>query len=326
MERYEIAYSQAEESFVIPAEAVKTGGISLAIGFFDGVHLGHAEVVRRAVEQARERGQTPAVLTFDPHPRVVLGKDQYHTVLTPFPGKLELFETLGVEMALVLTFTPDFSQVSAERFVRDLLVPLGVGTAVVGFDFRFGHRGLGDAGLMSRASGGAIDVQVVEPVYLSGAKVSSTRIRELLDAGRCEEASQLLGRPFEVQGTVVHGRALGRQLGFPTANLELASPYFIPRYGVYAVTVTGEGIAAPLGGVINVGLRPTVDKPGGEPKLEVHLFDFSGDLYGKRLTVRFQSFLRPEMKFDSLDALIAQIGRDADEARKTLSVSDSRIS
>jgi riboflavin kinase/FMN adenylyltransferase len=326
VERYEIAYSQAEESFVIPEGAVKPGGISLAIGFFDGVHLGHAEVVRRAVERARERGQTPAVLTFDPHPRVVLGKDKYHTVLTPFPGKRELFESLGVEMALVLSFTLDFARVSAERFVRDLLVPLGVATAVVGFDFRFGHRGLGDAELLRQASGGAIDVQVVEPVYLGGEKVSSTRIRGLLEAGRCGEAAELLGRPYEVQGTVVHGKALGRQLGFPTANLETASPYFIPRYGVYAVTVAGEGLSKPLGGVINVGVRPTVDKAGGEPKLEVHLFDFSGDLYGKCLTVRFHSFLRPEMKFDSLDALIAQIGRDAAEARKLLAVPDAPIS
>lgn len=324
MERYEIAYSKAAESFMIPAGAVKPGGLSLAIGFFDGVHLGHAEVVRRAVERARERGQTPAVLTFDPHPRAVLGKDQYYTVLTPFPGKLELFESLGVELVFVLSFTPDFSQVSAERFVRDLLLPLGVATAVVGFDFKFGHRGLGDAALMRQASGGAIDVQVVEPVFLGGSKVSSTRIRELLQEGNCGEAARLLGRPFEVAGTVVHGRALGRQLGFPTANLEPEAPYFLPRHGVYAVAVAGaeSDPEKTVRGVINVGVRPTVDRPGGEPKLEVHLLDFAGDLYGRTLTVRFHAFLRPERKFDSLDELVAQIGRDVEEARRQLAAAE----
>lgn len=320
MERFEISYSQGEQSFRIPPEAVKPGGIALAIGFFDGVHLGHAEVVRKAVALARERGYTPAVMTFDPHPRVVLGHDQYHTVLTPLPDKLDRFAELGVEAAFVVSFDAEFSQVTAERFVAELLGPLGVKAAVVGFDFKFGHRGRGNPELLRSASGGAIDVQVVEPVFLGGAKVSSTRIRELLAEGRCDSAAELLDRPYEIKGTVIHGKALGRQLGFPTANLESDDPYCIPRHGVYAVKVGGVGVGGEeADGVINVGVRPTVDASGGEPKLEAHLLNFSGDLYGKALSVRFLHFLRPEMKFGSLDELVAQIGRDAARARELLS-------
>lgn len=324
MERFEISYSQADRSFVIPGAAIRPEGLSLAIGFFDGVHLGHAEVIRTAVRLARERGQVPAVLTFDPHPRVVLGQDQYHTVLTPLPDKLDIFEKLGVDAAFVVSFDTAFSQVQAEQFVQSLLLPLGVKTAVVGFDFKFGHRGQGNAELLRGASGGAIGVQVVEPVFRGGAKVSSTRIRELLSQADCGQAAELLDRPYEIRGTVVHGKALGRQLGFPTANLAADGAFVIPRHGVYAVKVTGAGETgdAAANAVINVGVRPTVDANGTEPKLEAHLLNYSGDLYGKQLTVRFLHFLRPEMKFDSLDALVAQIGRDAKQAGEWLEAAE----
>lgn len=322
MELYEIAYSEQSNSFVIPSEAVKPQGLSLAIGFFDGVHLGHCEVIRRAVTLGREQGQSPAVLTFDPHPRVILGKDQYHSVLTPMEHKLELFAENGVEASLVMSFDKAFSQVTAERFVRELLLPLGVRTVVIGFDFRFGHRGQGDAELLKLVGGDQIDVHVVEPVYRDDYKVSSSRVRELLAEGLSKEASELLARPYEVRGEVVHGKALGRKLGFPTANINPAFSYFLPRHGVYAVTVTLDGDEEPAiyKGVINVGLRPTVDTGAVEPKLEVHLLDFNRDLYGRSLKVRFHDFLRPEMKFGSLDALIEQIGKDAEEARNRLAL------
>ncbi|THF81220.1 bifunctional riboflavin kinase/FAD synthetase [Cohnella fermenti] len=320
MELYGIAYSPQSDVFDLPEQAAKPQGLSLAIGFFDGVHLGHREVIRRAVTLGRERGETPAVLTFDPHPRVVLGKDQYHSVLTPMEHKLELFAAEGVETSLVMSFDRAFSEVTAERFIRELLLPLGVRTIVVGFDFHFGHRGQGSAELLRQIGGAAIDVQVVEPVYRDGAKVSSSRVRQLLTDGECRQAAELLARPYEVRGEVVHGKALGRQLGFPTANIDPSHSYFLPKHGVYAVTVrTDDGPDAPVyKGVMNVGLRPTVDKGAIEPKLEAHLLDFDRDLYGKSLQVRFHDFLRPEMKFGSLDALVEQIGRDAANARKRL--------
>lgn len=324
MERYDITYSQEQQSFVIPDGAVRPEGMALAIGFFDGVHLGHEEVIRKAVTAARERGQVPAVLTFDPHPRVVLGHDQYHTVLTPLADKLDLFAGLGVEAAFVIRFNLAFSQVTADKFVKELLVPIGVRTAVVGFDFRFGHRGQGDAAYLREAGGGEIDVHVVDPVYYEGVKVSSTRIRGLLAEGKCEQAAELLNHPYEVRGTVVHGRALGRQLGFPTANLEASSGYVLPLHGVYAVKVRGaaddEDVA--VNGVMNVGVRPTVDEGGTVPKLEAHLLNFSGDLYGRCLSVQFKHFLRPEMRFGSLDDLVAQIKRDAKQAEEWLNAAE----
>ncbi|MCC3371825.1 bifunctional riboflavin kinase/FAD synthetase [Cohnella sp. REN36] len=320
MERYELSHAIVSGQTALAQGAAKPEGLSLAIGFFDGVHLGHAEVVGRAVALAKSRGLKPAVLTFDPHPRTILGQDGYHTVLTPLEDKLALLASLGMEVAYVVSFDHGFAEVSAERFVSELLLPLGVRTAVVGFDFKFGHRGSGDAELLRSAGGGAIDVEVVEPVFRNGAKVSSTRIREMLAEGKCDEAAQLLGRPYAITGVVVHGDARGRLLGFPTANMKPDVPYVLPRHGVYAVTVHGvPGASEPQKGVINVGLRPTFDAPGGLPKLETHLFDYEGDLYDRELTVRFRGFLRPETKFASFDELKAQIGRDADEARAALS-------
>lgn len=318
MERYDLTHSMLRQENGLPAGA-RRDGIALAIGFFDGVHLGHAEVIRQAVAAARERGCTPAVLTFSPHPRSVLGKDGFGTVLTPLADKLSLFADLGVELALVVGFDAGFAEVTAESFVQRLLLPLGVKTAVVGFDFRFGHRGQGDAEALRRFSGGEIEARVVEPVYADGAKVSSTRIRELLAGGDCEAAGELLGRPYAISGEIIHGDARGRLLGFPTANMRPDAPYVIPRHGVYAVTVSGvNGAERIYGGVINVGVRPTFDAPGGAPRLETNLFAFDGDLYGQTLTVRFHRFLRPETKFGSFDELKAQIAKDADSARALL--------
>ncbi|MEK0315984.1 bifunctional riboflavin kinase/FAD synthetase [Cohnella sp. 56] len=318
MERYDLTHTMLQQDGGLPAGA-RRDRVALAIGFFDGVHLGHAEVIRQAVEAARAHGCTPAVLTFSPHPRSVLGKDGFETVLTPLADKLALFKSLGIELALVVAFDAGFAEVSAESFVQRLLLPLGVQTAVVGFDFRFGHRGQGDADALRRHSDGGIEVRVVEPVFEDGAKVSSTRIRAQLAEGNCEAASVLLGRPYAVSGEIVHGDARGRLLGFPTANMKPSVPYVIPRHGVYAVTVTDASDETHVyGGVINVGVRPTFDAPGGAPRLETNLFDFEGDLYGHVLTVRFHRFLRPETKFGSIDELKAQIAKDADRARAEL--------
>jgi riboflavin kinase/FMN adenylyltransferase len=319
METYELTVDTIGKESALPPGALKPNGLSLAIGFFDGVHLGHADVVRRAVAMARQRGQTPAVMTFDPHPRVVLGQgDQYRTVLTPLEDKLRLMAGLGVEAAYVIRFDRDFAAVTAERFVRELLLPLDVRTVVVGFDFSFGHRGQGNAESLRLFGGGSIDVTVAEPVQGGGEKVSSTRVRDALAEGDCRTIAHLLGRPYQIIGTVVHGQARGRQIGFPTANLLPGQPYVIPRPGVYAVTVTilnDDGTAAEeRDAVLNVGFRPTFEIPGGELKLEAHLFHYDGDLYGRHLVLTFHAYLREEKKFTSVDDLKAQIARDANEA------------
>ncbi|TJY43143.1 bifunctional riboflavin kinase/FAD synthetase [Cohnella pontilimi] len=324
MERYELTVDTIGNEAALPEGARKPQGLSLAIGFFDGVHLGHADVVRRAVAAARERGQTPAVMTFDPHPRAVLGQgDQYQTVLTPLDDKLALMASLGVEAAYVIKFDRDFAAVTAERFVQELLLPLGVRSAVVGFDFAFGHRGQGNAEALRLFSQGSIDVSVAEPVYDGGEKVSTTRIREALADGDCDTAARLLDRPYDLQGKVVHGDARGRQIGYPTANLFPEQPYVIPKPGVYAVTVSllqDDGQPEPKKeAVVNIGFRPTFEVPRGELRLEAHLFDFEGDLYGRSLRLTFHSYIREEQKFASLEQLISQIGRDADQARTLLS-------
>lgn len=323
MKRYELTAASVGNPTSLPDGACAPGGLSLAIGFFDGVHKGHADVIRRAVALARETGRTPAVMTFDPHPRVVLGHgDHYQTVLTPLEDKLALIASLGVEAAYVIWFDRTFAGITAERFVRELLLPLGVRTAVVGFDFAFGFRGEGDAGALRRFSDGAIEVKVAEPVEGGGDKVSSTRIRDGLAAGDCDAVSALLGRPYAIEGKVIHGDARGRQIGFPTANLLPEQPYVIPRKGVYAVTVAlkdEEGAASgTYGAVLNVGFRPTFEIPQGQLKLEAHLFDFDGDLYGRKLEISFRAYLRDEAKFASVAELVAQIGRDAAQARECL--------
>jgi riboflavin kinase/FMN adenylyltransferase len=322
VDRYNLSVTNVTGT--LPEGARKPEGISLAIGFFDGVHLGHLEVVRQAVALARQQGLVPAVMTFDPHPRVVLGHgEQFHTVLTPLSDKLDLLAKLGVEAAYIVHFDRAFSEVTAEQFVKSVISPLGVRATVVGFDFAFGHRGQGNADALRSYGNGEIQVQVVSPVYLEGEKVSSTRIRDRLAEGDCVNVTPLLGRPYEIKGIVVHGDARGRLLGFPTANVLPEQPYVIPRSGVYAINIdvlSATGVSESCyRGVLNVGYRPTFEAPGGVLKLEAHLFDFEGDLYGRELALTFHSFLRPEKKFDSIDQLVAQIASDAVEARAFLS-------
>jgi riboflavin kinase/FMN adenylyltransferase len=320
---YQLTTSAVGDGTSLPAGASPAAGLAVAIGFFDGVHLGHADVIRRAASIGRERGQIPAVMTFDPHPRAVLGDDpNYRTVLTPLEDKLMRFAELDIQAAYIIRFDAALASVPAERFVKELLLPLNVRTAVVGFDFAFGHQGKGNADSMRAFGGGAIDVLSVEPVVSGGEKVSSTRIRDELAAGRCAEAARLLGRPYSIRGRVVHGHARGRTIGFPTANLQPEQPYVIPRTGVYAVTaeIGGEdgSPASRYGAVLNIGYRPTFELPSGGLSLEAHLFDFDGDLYGRELTLTFREYLRDERKFASVDELVGQIRKDAERAKDAL--------
>ncbi len=252
VERFDLYAKDVAGAGGLPPGACKPQGLSLAIGFFDGVHAGHGEVIREAVAQAKKRGLVPAVMTFDPHPRAVLGQElQYRAVLTPLNDKLTLFAEFGVEAAYIIHFDRPFSEVTAERFVKSLIAPIGVRNAVVGFDFKFGHRGEGNAEALREYGNGEIEVHVVSPVIAEGGKVSSTRVRERLAEGDTGTASRLLGRPYSLQGVVVHGDARGRLLGFPTANVMPEQPYVIPRYGVYAI----EAIALPRAGTDELPLR-----------------------------------------------------------------------
>lgn len=301
----------------LPAEL---RGSCVALGNFDGVHRGHRAVIGTAQRIAAEIGAPSAVLTFEPHPRSVFRPDDPPFRLTPFRIKARLLEALGLDMLFVQHFDAAFSSLTAQQFVEQVLVrDLGARHVVAGYDFVFGHKRGGDiAYLREMGARHGFGVTEVVPVQDdAGAVFSSTRVRQALAEGRPDEAAAILGHPFEIEGRVEHGDKRGRTIGFPTANVELGE-YQRPKFGVYAVLagIDQGGETVWHKGVANLGRRPTVG--GLVERLEVHLFDFGGDLYGRHLRVQLHRFLRPEMKFDSFDQLKSQIAADAERARAAL--------
>lgn len=291
--------------------------LSMAIGHFDGVHRGHQDVIARAVTAGKERGLTPAVLTFSPHPKEVLGHGQhYFSCLTPPRVKMEQFAKLGVEIVYIMKFDREFAALPPKSFVDCVLEPLGARHAVVGFDFTFGSKGAGKAETLLELCSPSITVNIVEPFHLENQKVSSTRVREALGQGDLEVVNMLLGRPYEVCGVVVHGDKRGRTIGFPTANLELDGSYVQPRLGVYAITARVDG--EQYGGVLNFGMKPTFNAGEIKPVMEAHLFDFSREIYDQSMSIQFRHFIRAERKFSSAAELIAQIALDRDTAEAWL--------
>jgi riboflavin kinase/FMN adenylyltransferase len=297
----------------IPARAERP--IALTIGNFDGVHLGHRAMIARLAEAARPAGLPVSVMTFEPQPQEFFAPDQAPARLTTLREKLELLEACCVDRAYVFRFDFGFAQLGAEAFVSDILRDgLGVKRLLVGDDFRFGARRAGDITLLKQAAPRAgFEVEAMPSFVAAGTRVSSTAIRACLERGELEGARQLLGRPYSIRGRVVAGDQLGARLGYPTANVQLKR-LRAPVSGIFVVEVTGLG-AAPLPGVASLGVRPTV-RERGRPTLEVHLFDFDGRIYGKRIGVTFLRKLRDEQKFSDLDALVAQMDRDAAAARK----------
>lgn len=291
-------------------------GSVIALGNFDGFHRGHQAVVGEAVTWAHSQGRPAGVATFDPHPRRFFVPDSPSFRLTTLEQRMDLFAAAGVDVMHVITFRPEVAAMSArvwvEQALRDRLGAVGV---VTGEDFTFGKGRSGSiADLKAIGMEFGIEARAVGPVLDHGLPVSSTRIREALLSGNCEEATRLLTRPFAIRGHVQHGDKNGRKLGFPTANLDVGH-FLRPRYGIYAVKGRlPDGRV--LDGVANLGVRPMFDPP--KELLEPHFFDFAEDLYGQEIEVEFHHFLRGEAKFASLDALIAQIGRDCDAARALL--------
>ncbi|RWQ62594.1 bifunctional riboflavin kinase/FAD synthetase [Mesorhizobium sp.] len=304
-------------SAISPLPAHLRGGV-VAIGNFDGVHRGHQAVLERALAEARQRDVPALVLTFEPHPRKVFRPDIPLFVLTPPPMKARLLSYLGFAALVEQPFTRDFAALSAEAFVTDVLDRnLGIVHAVTGFDFHFGKdRQGGPAYLMAAGERHGFGVTLVDAFRDEGAEVvSSSRIRAQLGEGEVAEAAGLLGYRFTVESDVIGGQRLGRTLGFPTANMRL-SPEATLKEGIYAVRFRrADGTLHD--GVASFGRRPTVDD-NGTPLLETFVFDFYGDLYGEICAVSFFGFLRAEVKFDGLDALVAQMKRDEAEARALL--------
>jgi riboflavin kinase/FMN adenylyltransferase len=300
------------------AELAKVPGpITLSIGVFDGVHLGHQVVLRSAMDDAAESGATAVALTFDPHPARILRPDRAPRLLTSTPHKARLIEQFGIPYLLIVPFDENFAAQPPGVFIRalaDACNPLR--RICVGAEWAFGHNRSGNVGLL-RELGEELGFTVSETpaVHAGGMPVSSTRIRKAVEHGDLGVAHTLLGRDYTVFGTVEEGDHLGRKLGFPTANLRAHNEQFPPD-GVYAVRVQIDSAVFP--GVANIGYRPTVAGSIAERKLEVHVFDFDGDLYGRDVDVDFISFLRGERKFQDLDALKTQITADAVKARRIL--------
>ena len=295
-----------------PIPAHLHGGIA-ALGNFDGFHLGHQAVAGEAIAQAKAAGKPAIIATFDPHPVRYFAPHVPPFRLTTLNQRQRLFEAAGADAMLVFEFDAELANTTAEDFIAKLLVErLGLSGVVTGEDFTFGKgRGGNISVLQERGAEVGLTSTAVGPVRDEGGVISSSRIRDALKAGDCATANQLLTRPFAVEGVVQHGDKNGRKLGFPTANIDMGH-YLRPRYGVYAVRgKMPDGRV--LDGAANLGIRPQFDPP--KELLEPHFFDFDGDLYGQSIEVEFHAFLRPEAKYDGLDALMEQIGRDCEDAK-----------
>jgi riboflavin kinase/FMN adenylyltransferase len=301
-------------------DAAPTGwGRSVAtIGVFDGVHRGHQQIIGHTVRRARELRFSSVVVTFDPHPSEVVRPGSHPAVLTESARKAELIEGLGVDVLCVLPFTLEFSRLSPETFVHDVLVEhLHASAVVVGENFRFGHKAAGDVGLLEHL-GRTFGFTVEGAPLVSSAPasvVSSTYIRSCVDAGDVAEAARALGRPHRLEGIVVRGDERGRELGFPTANLATAAHAAVPADGVYAAWLARRD-GPPLRAAVSIGTNPTF--AGRERRVEAYVLDFDADIYGERLALDFVARLREQRHYDGIEPLIEQIRQDVEDARAAL--------
>jgi riboflavin kinase/FMN adenylyltransferase len=298
--------------------------VALTIGNFDGVHLGHQAMLNRLKAAAAQRGLACAVMTFEPHPREFFSPDQAPTRLSSLREKLESLAVAGIDRVIVCRFNYDLARTAPETFVERVLIQgLGVRWLLIGDDFRFGARRGGDYTLLkSYAERGGYEVESMGSIMVGGQRVSSTAVREALDAGRLELVQRLLGRPYSMSGRVVSGDRIGRGLGFPTANIRMRHNRPALR-GIFVVRVHGVDVG-PRIGAASLGVRPTIDARG-VPTLEVHVLDFVGDLYGKHIRVEFLHKLRDEVRFADLDALRRQIALDVEDTRQYCRAHDSEM-
>jgi riboflavin kinase/FMN adenylyltransferase len=302
-----------ETHFGLPQRPLAPGW--LTIGSFDGVHRGHVKVLRRLLQLAGRRRLPTAVMTFDPHPRCVLAPDTCPLSLTTVDEKAAILADLGIDHLVVMPFTHKLSQLTATEFMDTTTAKLPLHGLVIGYDFALGHQRRGDRAFLEHyGSHHACEVEVITPHSTEGHVVSSSRIRELLLEGQVAHAARLLGRHYSISSFVEHGAGRGSRIGFPTANLAITPNKLVPKNGVYAVWVDIAGKVYP--GALNAGYRPTF----GENRLtvEAFVFDFEGDIYNEDVRVRFVRRIRDEKRFDSTEALVAQIGKDVARARRIL--------
>ncbi|WP_019242262.1 MULTISPECIES: bifunctional riboflavin kinase/FAD synthetase [Bacillus] len=288
--------------------------LSIALGFFDGVHGGHQKVIHTAIDIAKANGWKSAVMTFYPHPLAVLRSDQKVHYISPLEDKIKLVEELGVDYLFVANFTEEFASLLPQQFVDQYLISLHVKHVTAGFDYSYGRLGKGTMETLPFHSRGIFGQTIIPKVSLQNEKISSSRIRSSLHQGAVEDFRLLTGRYYVSRGIVIHGEKRGRQLGFPTANTLLDDEYIIPSTGVYAVKVKINDKT--YNGICNIGYKPTFhNEQPDKPSIEVHIFDFDSVIYDERISIEWHLRLRSEKKFASLDELIAQISKDKLEAQ-----------
>ena len=286
----------------------------IALGFFDGIHIGHQKVIQTAIDAAKRMGAKSAVMTFDPHPSAVLGMEQQSVkYITPLQEKVAIIEELDVDYVFVIHFTKEFATLSPQQFVDDYLIKLHTIHVIAGFDFSYGRFGEGTMDTLPLHSRGQFTQTVVEKQTIEEEKISSTRIRKTLQEGDFIDFYKLTGRWYFVRGTVIHGEKRGRKLGFPTANIDIKDRYIFPSTGVYAVKIQIDHKW--FNGVCNVGYKPTFHEKRPEyPSVEVHVLGFDQVIYGQDVAVEWHKRLRSEQKFAGLDQLVQQIELDKNHA------------
>ncbi|GAA6820658.1 bifunctional riboflavin kinase/FAD synthetase [Staphylococcus lloydii] len=294
--------------------------VAMAFGFFDGMHKGHSKVFDTLIQKAEESNLKKAVMTFDPHPSVVLNPERKRTdYLTPIEDKLDIIEQYGIDYCIVINFSSKFADVSAEDFVNDYILKNNVVKIIAGFDFTFGKYGKGN--MMTLSELDECETTIVSKLEIESEKISTTEIRRALKEGDLTKANKELGYRYQIKGTVVQGEKRGRTIGFPTANVQPSGDYVLPKKGVYAVSMKIGAEEKIYRGVANVGVKPTFHDPSqAQVVIEVNLFDFKEDIYGERVVVYWHHFLRPEVKFDGIDPLVEQMHKDKEQAKYLLSV------
>lgn len=286
-----------------------------AIGFFDGIHKGHQKVIKTAVKEAKKRNLASAVMTFHPHPSVVLNKKIEHVkYITPLREKQKLLQELDIDRLYIIKFNKELSLLSPEEFINHFIIGLHIKHLVAGFDFTFGHKGKGNMKNISSYTKDLFTTTVIPKLVDDNEKISSTRIHKLLGLGQIEEANRLLGRKLSVSGFVVEGDKRGRTIGYPTANVKISNDTLLPAIGVYAVSVYHKNMY--YEGMANLGVKPTFESDEREPTLEVNIFDFAKDIYGEEMVIDFHLFIRNEKKFSGIDELVQQLALDEEQIKQ----------
>ncbi|QIL46412.1 riboflavin biosynthesis protein RibF [Vagococcus coleopterorum] len=290
-------------------DQIPTGEVVLVLGFFDGVHRGHQEVIKRGREAAEKKGLKLAVMTFNQHPSIVFKKidPQTMTYLTTVEQKSQHMEDLGVDILYVVEFTSAFASLSPDEFVDQYMLGLHADTVVAGFDYTYGPRDIATMTNLPKYTNGRLEIISVPKQTEADTKISSTAIRDLMEAGEMERVSEFLGYPYTMEGTVVHGDARGRTLGFPTANIKVPGMSRMPRTGVYAVKIQVAGKW--YSGMAQIGRNITFEA-NRDVTVEVNILDFSQDIYGEQVAVEWHHYLRDEIKFDGIEGLVAQLKQD----------------